>query len=76
MTIIFAQCWKQKAMIFRELVDHIILYQAQRVINMEDSQLTSLENLSLVTLEDIENALESFGFSTQKLSRTIGFGRY
>ena len=60
----------------RKLVDHIILYQAQRVINMEDSQLTSLENLSLVTLEDIENALESFGFSTQKLSRTIGFGRY
>lgn len=60
----------------RKLVDHIILYQAQQVINMEDSQLTSLENLSLVTLEDIENALESFGFSTQKLSRTIGFGRY
>lgn len=60
----------------RKLVDHIILYQAQRVINMEDSQLTSLENLSLVTLEDIENALESFGFSIQKLSRTIGFGRY
>lgn len=60
----------------RKLVDHIILYQAQRVINMEDSQWTSLENLSLVTLEDIENALESFGFSTQKLSRTIGFGRY
>lgn len=60
----------------RKLVDRIILYQAQRVINMEDSQLTSLENLSLVTLEDIENALESFGFSTQKLSRTIGFGRY
>lgn len=60
----------------RKLVDHIILYQAQRVINMEDSQLTSLENLSLVTLEDIENVLESFGFSTQKLSRTIGFGRY
>lgn len=60
----------------RKLVDHIILYQAQRVINMEDSQLTSLENLSLVTLEDIENALESFGFSTQKLSRIIGFGRY
>lgn len=60
----------------RKLVDHIILYQAQRVINMEDSQLTSLENLSLVILEDIENALESFGFSTQKLSRTIGFGRY
>lgn len=60
----------------RKLVDHIILYQAQRVINMEDSQLTSLENLSLVTLEDIENALESFGFSTQKLSRTIGFDRY
>lgn len=60
----------------RKLVDHIILYQAQRVINMEDSQLKSLENLSLVTLEDIENALESFGFSTQKLSRTIGFGRY
>lgn len=60
----------------RKLVDHIILCQAQRVINMEDSQLASLESLSLVILEDIERALENFELKSHNLNRTIGFGRY
>ena len=60
----------------RKLVDHIIVCQAQRVINMEDSHLSSLEILSLVTLEDIENALESFETNSQISIPVIGFGRY
>lgn len=60
----------------RKLVDHITVCQAQRVINMEDSQLVSLESLSLVTLEDIERALENFELKSHNLNRTIGFGRY
>ncbi|WP_432215577.1 AAA family ATPase [Streptococcus suis] len=60
----------------RKLVDHIIVCQAQRVINMEDSHLSSLEILSLVTLEDIENALESFERNSQISTPVIGFGRY
>nr|WP_314733737.1 hypothetical protein [Streptococcus suis] len=54
----------------------MILCQAQRVINMEDSQLASLESLSLVILEDIERALENFELKSHNLNRTIGFGRY
>ncbi|HFI0302309.1 TPA: AAA family ATPase [Streptococcus suis] len=60
----------------RKLVDHITVCQAQRVINMEDSQLANLENLSLVKLEDIERALENFELKSHNLNRTIGFGRY
>ncbi|HFI0537179.1 TPA: AAA family ATPase, partial [Streptococcus suis] len=59
----------------RKLVDHITVCQAQRVINMEDSQLANLENLSLVKLEDIERALENFELKSHNLNRTIGFGR-
>ena len=60
----------------RKLVDHIIVCQAQRVINMEDSHLASFESLSLVTLEDIERALENFELKSHNFNRTIGFGRY
>ena len=60
----------------RKLVDHITVCQAQRVINMEDSQLASLESLSLVKLEDIERALGNFEQKSHNLNRTIGFGRY
>lgn len=60
----------------RKLVDHITVCQAQRVINMEDSQLASLESLSLVKLEDIERDLENFEQKSHNLNRTIGFGRY
>ncbi len=60
----------------RKLVDHIIVCQAQRVINMENSHLASLESLSLVTLEDIERALENFELKSHNFNRTIGFGRY
>lgn len=44
----------------RKLVDQIIFYQAQRVINAADSQLLSLDILNQVTLVDVERALESF----------------
>ncbi|MDU2675264.1 MAG: AAA family ATPase [Streptococcus lutetiensis] len=60
----------------RKLVDHITVCQAQRVINMEDSQLASLECLSLVTPGDIERALENFELKSHNINRTIGFGRY
>lgn len=43
---------------------------------MEDSQLASLESLSLVKLEDIERALGNFEQKSHNLNRTIGFGRY
>lgn len=59
----------------RKLVDHITVCQAQRVINMEDSQLASLECLSLVTPGDIERALENFELKSHNINRTIGFGR-
>lgn len=60
----------------RKLVNHITVCQAQRVINMEDSHLSNLEILSLVTLEDIVNALENFALKSHNINRTIGFGRY
>ena len=66
----------ENARYVRKLVDHITVCQAQRVINMEDSQLASLESLSLVKLEDIERDLENFEQKSHNLNRTIGFGRY
>lgn len=58
----------------RKLVEHIILCQAQRIINAEETQLSNVEILSQVTLMDVEKALENFETKTRLQGSAIGFG--
>ncbi|TWS95353.1 AAA family ATPase [Streptococcus sp. sy018] len=59
----------------RKLVEKVTFYQAQRVVNEEANQLSNLEVLSQVTLEDIDKTLEDFETKRQISSPVIGFGR-